>query len=205
MTGIYFILNKRNSKCYIGSSLDVKVRLWQHKSKLRSNSHINKHLQNAFNKYGERSFIFQVLDVCKAKELPSLEQAYIDIFQPKYNISNVAEAPMRGLKRTSESVNKSVITKRRNGFYDIHSERMRGNQFAKGNKLTLQQINILQEKRRKKVCVQVKQVTLEGKLIRIFSSIIEAANALNVSKQMIHKCIKNPDKYSCKGYRFLKK
>lgn len=60
--GIYMILNKVNNKCYVGSSKFIKGRKEQHIRELRKNKHGNSHLQNAWNKYGEDSFIFIKLE-----------------------------------------------------------------------------------------------------------------------------------------------
>lgn len=63
-SGIYIITNIVNNKKYIGSSLNYKQRLRQHKYSLRKNSHYNKHLQSSFNKYGEENFTFKLLELC---------------------------------------------------------------------------------------------------------------------------------------------
>lgn len=47
---------------------------------LRSNSHQNSHLQNSWNKYGEDSFKFYVLEFCDCNELDRREIFYIDFY-----------------------------------------------------------------------------------------------------------------------------
>lgn len=54
--GVYKISNSSNGKCYIGSSIDIDRRRLEHFSALLHNKHINQHLQNAYNKYGEGMF-----------------------------------------------------------------------------------------------------------------------------------------------------
>jgi group I intron endonuclease len=68
-SGIYEIRNVTNGKRYIGSSFDIKRRLGQHKSSLRTGRHDNEHLQRAFNKYGESGFVYAPLIVCERAEL----------------------------------------------------------------------------------------------------------------------------------------
>lgn len=63
--GIYKLTNTVNGKFYIGSSINCNSRRKVHFSKLRSNTHDNKHLQASFNKYGRDAFIFEVI-----RELP---------------------------------------------------------------------------------------------------------------------------------------
>lgn len=54
--GIYKIINLKNNKIYFGSSNNLYKRSADHFSALRKGKHENKHLQSAFNKYGEDSF-----------------------------------------------------------------------------------------------------------------------------------------------------
>lgn len=60
-SGIYQIVNKVNNKRYIGSSINIKQRWSAHKSELRNNKHSNKHLQAAWNYYGEAAFKFELM------------------------------------------------------------------------------------------------------------------------------------------------
>lgn len=61
-SGIYCIENKKNNKRYIGSSVDIEDRFRHHKSSLRHNRHSNKHLQASWEKYGEDSFEFFIIE-----------------------------------------------------------------------------------------------------------------------------------------------
>lgn len=85
-SGIYQIKNKVNHKIYVGSSINMYLRFLDHRAELRHNTHSNPHLQNAFNKYGEDNFEFSVLQLCDTDILRDLEQWYIDILKPDYNI-----------------------------------------------------------------------------------------------------------------------
>ena len=78
--GIYKIENKVNGKIYIGSSIEVHVRLMNHKYMLRANKHDNEYLQKSFNKYGEDNFIFSLVELCDIAELIVKENFYIDKF-----------------------------------------------------------------------------------------------------------------------------
>ena len=59
--GIYKILNNKTNQCYIGLSIKIEDRWRYHKRSLIGNRHENQHLQNAWNKYGEDSFLFEIL------------------------------------------------------------------------------------------------------------------------------------------------
>lgn len=67
-----------NGKQYIGQSIDFKSRKKTHLIYLRNNKHGNTHLQRSFNKYGEKSFKFEIIDSANSsKELNQLEKNYI--------------------------------------------------------------------------------------------------------------------------------
>lgn len=86
MVGIYRILNSINGKSYYGSSKEIEKRWARHKRELRSGTHINKILQRAWDKYGENSFVFEVVEECLEECLLSVEQKYLDS-NPEYNIA----------------------------------------------------------------------------------------------------------------------
>ena len=77
-SGIYQILNLQNDKFYIGSATNFKRRWWVHLCKLRKDIHDNKHLQSAFNLYGENCFKFEILEYCSIKQLLEKEQFWLD-------------------------------------------------------------------------------------------------------------------------------
>ena len=84
--GIYMIVNLLNNHKYIGSSVNIKRRLEVHRSNLRHNHHDNPHLQNAWNKYGEDNFVFNILERCSKDERFEREQYYVNSIKPEYNI-----------------------------------------------------------------------------------------------------------------------
>lgn len=84
--GIYMLLNTKNGKRYIGSSINIRRRLWVHRALLRHNKHDNQHLQNAWNKYKESSFEYSILEKCDCNIRFEREQFYVNTLQPEYNI-----------------------------------------------------------------------------------------------------------------------
>lgn len=108
-SGIYKITNIENGKFYIGQSEDIRNRRNTHYAKLRANSHPNQHLQNAFNKYGEGVFYFEVLELCSIEELHNKEQLYLNKFVGSsqcYNVATDSSATFRGRLHTQESIDK---------------------------------------------------------------------------------------------------
>ena len=96
---IYKIINLVNDKFYVGSTTNKKVRFRQHRKLLRGNRHHCKHLQAAWNKYGEEKFSFVVVEeVSEKTSLQQVEQTYLTqhVGQPYcYNTGRSADAPWR--------------------------------------------------------------------------------------------------------------
>jgi group I intron endonuclease len=59
--GIYKITNIVTNKLYVGSSIDIKRRKYEHIRLLKNNKHNNIHLQNAYNKYGILNLKWEIL------------------------------------------------------------------------------------------------------------------------------------------------
>lgn len=99
---IYKIRNVVNGKFYVGSAVDTRTRFRQHRRLLRKNIHHCKHLQAAWNKYGEDAFRFEVVEyVSGREELEPREEVWLveHAGQPYcYNSGRSARAPWRGTK-----------------------------------------------------------------------------------------------------------
>jgi group I intron endonuclease len=95
--GVYAIVNTVDGKMYVGSSTNIKKRWGDHLWFLRNNKHRNPYLQNAFNKYGEASFEFRILEaIANEDELLAAEQYWLDYTQcydreHGYNIDLMAD------------------------------------------------------------------------------------------------------------------
>lgn len=105
ISGIYIIINTINNHKYIGSSKNIFLRWMEHKRLLRKNKNCCKGLQSAWNKYGEQSFSFEVLRMCKRGSLLEFEQQYFDLLKPEYNMLSVAKSlpTMKGKKHSIET------------------------------------------------------------------------------------------------------
>jgi GIY-YIG catalytic domain/NUMOD3 motif len=100
--GVYSITNLVNGKRYIGSSTNIKGRFCTHKKQLNKGIHHNPKLQAAWNKHGEESFRFDIVDYCEdVEELIVWEQQWIDSLKPFYNVRLQAHTNY-GLKRSPE-------------------------------------------------------------------------------------------------------
>ncbi len=64
MQGVYLIRNTVNQKVYVGQSDDIERRRKEHRNELNTGRHINKHLLNAWHRYGSEAFSFEVVEHC---------------------------------------------------------------------------------------------------------------------------------------------
>ena len=99
--GIYKIINIINNKFYVGSAVDLKRRKTRHFSELRKGKHNNRHLQAAWQKYGEAAFIFVVVEELSPEaDLLAAENVWLKEHVGKdycYNLGTDATAPMLGV------------------------------------------------------------------------------------------------------------
>ena len=172
VSGIYCIENVTNHKTYIGSSKNIYQRLLKHFALLRHNKHQNPHLQSAWNKYGEDSFRWYILELCDNSELAKLEQQCIDLFGAEYNITRIVERNIL----SKESRIKQGNTRRR-----LHEE---GKLEWNFNPVTLYVYD------------------LEGKLLFSNPlGLKDTAKRLGISPSSICR-VTNGTYQQCKGYRF---
>ena len=172
VSGIYCIENFTNHKTYIGSSKNIYQRLLKHFALLRHNKHQNPHLQSAWNKYGEDSFRWYILELCDNSELAKLEQQCIDLFGAEYNITRIVERNIL----SKESRIKQGNTRRR-----LHEE---GKLEWNFNPVTLYVYD------------------LEGKLLFSNPlGLKDTAKRLGISPSSICR-VTNGTYQQCKGYRF---
>lgn len=115
--GIYKIINVINNKFYVGSAVDLKRRKARHFSELRNGKHGNRHLQAAWQKYGEQAFVFVVVqEALETEDLLVIENSWLKGHVGNgycYNIGTDATAsslgkngplsPTWGLRHTEES------------------------------------------------------------------------------------------------------
>lgn len=111
LSGVYRITNTINNKLYIGSTCENFIIRWKsHINTLRRNTHKNAHLQNAFNKYGEKSFIFEIIEVCEKEDTLNREQLYLNKHFGKncYNINPNATT----LNTSKETIQKQIESRK---------------------------------------------------------------------------------------------
>lgn len=143
-SGIYKILNLVNSKFYIGSAIDFKIRFYKHKYELLKKSHRNSHLLRAWDKYGETNFEFIIIEYIEnatKEKLLEREQFYLDTLKPEYNLNPTAGSAL-GTKH-SEKTKSQMRKPKPQGFAEQVSIRMKNYKCSEETKEILRQKAIL--------------------------------------------------------------
>jgi hypothetical protein len=175
-TGIYRIFCKSNNKSYIGSASCFKnknkkrkgffVRFNTHYSRLIDKKHHNSYLQNAFNKYGEDDFLFEILEYCDPNKCAELEIQYME----KYN-SMIYQSGFNIIKQPLSRLNKK----------NSIEHNLRLSKLYLGKKRPLEVV--------KKYSNHVLQYNLNNELIGEFYSMSEASRVTGVQRQDIGQSI----------------
>jgi len=131
ISGIYTITHAESQKKYVGSSVDIRKRWWEHRKQLRGGYHHSPMLQRAWNKYGEDSFIFSTILICEKQELVRYEQGMIDSLGPFYNCYPLAYSSL-GYKHTEESKKRMGEGQRK--YYSDPAARKKASDSHKGIK-----------------------------------------------------------------------
>jgi len=107
---IYKIENMVNGRVYIGQTVrDYKTRIKEHKYKLKNGTHHNKHLQNAYRKYGFENLQFALLETCVLDEIDNKEKEWILKYKEKsisYNLEDGGHHSKKLSKQTIEKISK---------------------------------------------------------------------------------------------------
>ena len=180
-SGIYVIRNTENGKLYVGQSRHMDIRWRDHLFALRSGTHVNAHLQYAYNKYGENAFQHEVLEECSENILDDREKFWIQHFGGKdggllYNLTDGGEGSpgvvlsREARKKISETHKGKVVsqetrermrqaqTGKKRVFTDEHrrniSESRKGRRMSEEQKQHLREINTgkkLSEEHKRKI------------------------------------------------------
>jgi group I intron endonuclease len=153
-SGVYAIIHRDSGKLYVGSAVNISKRWDNHRFLLSGNRHHSRHLQRAWNKYGEGAFAFVVVRFYPRDDLIAEEQRWIDEMEATgqygYNSAPTAgsvlgvkhtpearakiAAVQRGRKHTPEHIAKRVAGYR--GRIKTPEERAKISASLRGKKLT---------------------------------------------------------------------
>lgn len=157
-SGIYTITNNMNGHRYVGSAVDLKDRFRCHRQHLNKETHGNTYLQRAWNKYGENAFKFEILECWEPELLISMEQWWMNMLCPEYNIAPVAgnSLGVKHSKKTRANMSIAHMGHRNNLGYK-HTAETRANMSAAhmGNKPsneTRAKMSVAQKSRKRPPC-----------------------------------------------------
>lgn len=145
-SGIYKITCIPNGKIYIGSAVRLPKRKNSHFETLSKGIHKNRHLQNAFIKYGIEKFTFEVIEIVHEKEkLIHCEQIWINKTRCYYNNTGFNICPIAGstlgVKHSKETKEKRSVLNIGNKFNlgkkASHETRKKMSNAHKGNKYSV--------------------------------------------------------------------
>jgi len=148
ITCIYKISNSINSRIYIGSAVNFRLRKNRHITHLNKNKHCNKKLQRFVNKYGIDKLNFEIVECCEKNDLITREQYYIDLFdcvKKGFNILKTAGSWLNhkhkksSIKKQSESKKGITSTGMLGKKHTDNTKKLISNK-AKGRKQSEQQI-----------------------------------------------------------------
>ncbi|MBM6387847.1 MAG: GIY-YIG nuclease family protein [Paenibacillus sp.] len=113
--GIYLLHNLVNGKQYVGSSIDLKRRLYSYYSPSKLID--GRYISNSIMKYGHNNFTVLILELVEPSDhiktnLLSREQYYIDLLKPILNLNPTAGSSL-GFKHSDET--KALLASLRTG------------------------------------------------------------------------------------------
>jgi group I intron endonuclease len=200
LSGIYMIINKITKDYYIGSAATNRFygRFSNHLIYFRG----SKIVKLAVKKYGLSNFAFIILDLYpdivtkeNNKELFNLEDRYLKLLLPNYNILTEAGSSF-GYKHTEVDRPKMI-----DGFNDIRREMI--GSLNRDKKFSLETIEKMRQKalnkppmsdRIKNKCItdtrHVVLYNLNGTVYGKYSTILDAANSINCAEKTIRRALK---------------
>jgi group I intron endonuclease len=226
--GIYLITNKVNGKVYIGSSRHVEGRWSSHRCELRRREHLNPHLQNAWDAYGEDAFVFSIVEECNSDRLTEREQFYMDKFncldrekgyniRPKADNSTLSEETKRKIgdanrgkpswirgKHHSDATRQKISASNSSSGNHMAGKTGELHPFF-GKKHTEKAKTLMSEAKLGKLnnasSKPVMQLTRTGTLVAVFPSASEAERRTGTDAKLIAACAKGKRK-TTNGFRW---
>jgi len=140
---VYLIWCFKSNKGYVGSAVNLGRRMRKHRSALRGRYHDNKHLQSAFNAYGEYQFAIYMVEDCSKDEVLKREQFWMDKYEAidrslGYNSCPVAGSRLGSKLSNEQRINLKVAI---NAAYKRNPDAWRlGGEKRKGRKLSREHV-----------------------------------------------------------------
>jgi len=200
--GVYFIKNITNDRLYVGSTVRFSKRFKSHISSLKAGTHSNKFLQHDWNKCGEDSFIFEVIEVTEEKLVR--EQYYLDKYYDNqkycYNLRSDACDSRVGAKNNKPN---SITDKRcKSPSEEVKKKRVDAikQTYKEDDELRAKAALIAKENRWKDHSTNIVLVNKETKEeVLVTGSLREFAIERGISYKSLHLVVRGKGK-SCGGW-----
>lgn len=163
--GVYCIKNLKTGKVYIGSSQCLSKRKNEHFNGLRNNKHHCYHLQKSYNQYGEKYFLFCIIEYIQdIKQLLRREQYWLLHYNVGnhdrcYNTCLFSSATTRGLKFSEEVRVKHSKARKGKKFTESHKKHL--SESNRGKKRTEEQKQRMREGNRKRGFTKAQKLALK--------------------------------------------
>lgn len=186
--GIYAILNLKEDIKYIGSSINIYNRVFDHKKRLKENRHYNKQLQEDYNRLGKEWFkyvIVEEIDTLDRDILYNKEKEYIIILKGETKLYNQGLPTLNGGTIHDDNIREKLkeIT---NNYIKNNPEEVEQNKIK--SRLAIEkdrEINPEKYKRKGANLKTQKIVAEDNYTCHIFNSITEASQTLNLEYKRI--------------------
>lgn len=198
ISGIYSITNNANGKRYVGQSVNIKRRWYEHMLSLENNTHNNVYLQRSWNKYGSEVFDFTILESCSQIDLNHREEHYIQVLDSYntdygYNLTLGGDGSV-GFKHSDET--KELISQLQIGKKLKESTKRKISERHKGK--MPKNIDMLLDNNIK-LKLPVLQFGDGGKMVGEWESVNDCARGLKTYATNVVKCLKKKHN-TCMGY-----
>lgn len=142
-SGIYCILHVPSGRRYFGSSQDAKRRMFvAHRNMLRKGEHYNQWLQRTWNRDGEATFSFAIVEYCDRDKLQEREQLWLNTAVGEFNLSPTANN-QTGFRFSEES--KARMSAKRKDKPKSKAHRLAIGRGNKGKKRTIATRQLISE------------------------------------------------------------
>ena len=201
--GIYRWVNKVNGNTYVGSSVNLSLRLKKYydfsyiaSELLKSKSRI----YSAILSYGHSNFRLEILEYCTKENAISREQYYIDLLKPEYNINPTAGSRFGSthlaetLLKMSKSAQGRKHSEETKKLLSLANKGMRNPNFGKTHSAETKALislarlgkSILSESTKDKMSANrgtaIRVLDLKTNETSVYTSIARAAKAMGVTR-----------------------
>ena len=217
MIGIYKITNQKTGKAYIGQSICIEHRWKTHiqSAKNPNNKDYNSEFYTDIRNIGVENFKFEILEECLADDLDKKEIFYISIFNTYKNgynrtcggsgqnhediikVRNLWDKGYSSAEITNElKICRETVRKYLQDYKNYSTKES----YKRGYFNSEKAIQANENLNTNIIC----QYTLDGILLKEFSSCSEVEKTLGILAQSVSSCIKG-EYFSAGGFRWAKK